>query len=76
MSLKVSLNFLVFSFFFILLRNISLVFSIDLFKKDVESKNRSYKKKDSTRRFLVSTKKVNDHRKNVCVSSLINVAFT
>ena len=56
--------------------DISLVFSIDLFKKDVESKNRSYKKKDSTRRFLVSTKKVNDHRKNVCVSSLINVAFT
>ena len=34
------------------------------------------KKKDSTRRFLVSTKKVNDHRKNVRVSSLINEAFT
>ena len=52
------------------------MFSIDLFKKDVESKNRSYKKKDSTRRFLVSTKKDNDHRKNVCVSILINEAFT
>ena len=37
----------------------------NLFKKDVKSKNRSYIKKYSTRRFLVSTRKVNDHRKNV-----------
>ena len=44
------------------------MFSIDLFKKDVESKNRSYKKKDSTRRFLVSTKKVNDHRKTCALA--------
>ena len=32
-------------------------------------------KKYSTRRFLVFNRKVNDHRKNVCVSSLINVVF-